>query len=131
MILGIGHDLASLDRMERILLGDSGMRFQERILTERERELASASGGKRLVEFVGGRFAAKEAVSKAFGCGIGETLCFHDIEIDRAAGGKPVCRLSDEAWARLCLRGADTAIHVSITHDHALASAYVIVERLG
>ena len=59
------------------------------------------------------------------------TLCFHDIEIDRAAGGKPVCRLSDEAWARLGLRGADTAIHVSITHDHALASAYVIVERLG
>ncbi|SFJ48137.1 holo-[acyl-carrier protein] synthase [Paenibacillus sp. UNC496MF] len=129
MIHGIGHDLASLERIERILLGEAGQRFRERILTARERELAASYGGTRLIEFVGGRFAAKEAVSKAFGCGIGGTLRFHDIEIDRAPGGKPLCRLTASAWERLGLRAADMTIHVSVTHDRALASAYAVAER--
>lgn len=117
--------------MERTLLGTSGDRFRLRILTEREQELASARKDKRLIEFIGGRFAAKEAVSKAFGCGIGGELGFLDIEIDRDERGKPVCRLSAAAWERLGLSGEEVAIHVSITHDRGLASAYVIVERIG
>lgn len=129
LIIGIGHDLASLERIEKAMNGTSGARFRERILTEREREMAAAYSGRRRVEFVGGRFAVKEAVSKAFGCGIGGTLGFQDIEVGRENGGKPFCRLSATAWDRLGLRGQDIAIHVSISHDHALASAYVIVER--
>ncbi|QHW30979.1 holo-[acyl-carrier-protein] synthase [Paenibacillus rhizovicinus] len=131
MIIGIGHDLASLERIEKALRGSAGARFQERILTERERDMAAAYSGRRFVEFVGGRFAVKEAVSKAFGCGIGGTLGFQDIEIGRESSGKPLCRLSAEAWNRLGMHEPDVAVHVSISHDHALASAYVIVERMN
>ncbi|WP_219835661.1 holo-ACP synthase [Paenibacillus sp. R14(2021)] len=129
MIIGIGHDLSSLDRMDKTLHGSLGDRFRARILTEREQQLASAYNGKRLVEFIAGRFAVKEAVSKAFGCGIGSLLGFRDVEIDREPGGKPICRLSTEAWHRLKLPSEEIKIHVSITHDHAIASAYVIVEH--
>ncbi|MBM7567718.1 holo-ACP synthase [Paenibacillus sacheonensis] len=130
MIIGIGHDLASLERIGKALRGSYGERFRVRILTASEREMSSAYTGKRAVEFIGGRFAAKEAVSKAFGCGIGGALGFQDIEIGREAGGKPVCRLSSAAWGRLGHQDRDIAIHVSISHDGDLASAYVIVERL-
>ncbi|QHT59770.1 holo-[acyl-carrier-protein] synthase [Paenibacillus lycopersici] len=130
MIIGIGHDLASLERIEKTLRGSAGARFQERILTERERAMASEYNGRRFVEFVGGRFAVKEAVAKAFGCGIGGTLGFLDIEVGREESGKPLCRLSADAWDRLGLLSSDTAIHVSISHDYALASAYVIAERI-
>ncbi|SFT04077.1 holo-ACP synthase [Paenibacillus sp. BC26] len=130
MIIGIGHDISSLERMDKMIQGDSGAKFMRRILTERELELAEAAGGKRLVEFTAGRFAVKEAVSKAFGCGIGSKLSFRDIEVDRHESGKPVCRLTDGAWERLGLMQAKTTIHVTITHDQSLASAFVIVERL-
>ncbi|WP_308638334.1 holo-ACP synthase [Paenibacillus silvisoli] len=130
MIIGIGHDISSLERMERMLQGEAGRKFQGRILTEREQQLADGHSGKRLAEFTAGRFAAKEAVSKAFGCGIGSQLGFHDIEVDRHESGKPMCRLSEAAWERLGHHADQTAIHITITHDHALASAFVVVERL-
>ncbi|SDX89981.1 holo-ACP synthase [Paenibacillus sp. CF384] len=130
MIIGIGHDISSLERMGKMIQGDSGAKFMHRILTERELELAEAVGGKRLIEFTAGRFAVKEAVSKAFGCGIGSKLSWRDIEVDRHESGKPVCRLTDDAWDRLGLMQAKTIIHVTITHDQSLASAFVIVEQL-
>ena len=73
MIAGIGTDITGLDRLERLLEGARGSAFLERALTERERELASAKKAHRhrYVEFVAGRWAAKEAVVKALGCGIG------------------------------------------------------------
>ncbi|RAP75241.1 holo-ACP synthase [Paenibacillus montanisoli] len=131
MIIGIGHDIASLDRMERMLAGEAGLKFQRRILTERELQLSAASNGKRLAEFTAGRFAVKEAVSKAFGCGIGSKLSFRDIEVDRHESGKPVCRLTDDAWERLGYAAEKTAIHITITHDQSLASAFAVVERLS
>ncbi|AZN39902.1 holo-ACP synthase [Paenibacillus albus] len=130
MIIGIGHDISSIDRMEKLLQGEIGKKFISRILTGREQELAAQTSGSRRVEFVSGRFAAKEAVSKAFGCGIGSTLGFQDIEIDRHSSGRPICRMSEGAWARLGLGSAQTRIHVSISHDHSLASAYVIAEQV-
>jgi holo-[acyl-carrier protein] synthase len=130
MIIGIGHDITSLERVGKLLEGRAGSRFMERILTEGEMAIASDMSGTRLVEFAAGRFAAKEAVSKAFGCGIGNRLSFRDIDICRGELGKPECRLSGGAWERLGLDAAYTNIHVTITHDHSLASAFVIVEKL-
>ncbi|QYR22704.1 holo-ACP synthase [Paenibacillus sp. sptzw28] len=130
MIIGIGHDITSLARVGTLLEGRTGSRFMERILAEGELAIASDISGIRLVEFVAGRFAAKEAVSKAFGCGIGDKLSFHDINVCRGALGKPECRLSGGAWERLGLDAEYTAIHVTITHDQSLASAFVIVEKL-
>lgn len=131
MIIGIGHDITSLPRMEKLLESGIRDRFMERILADGELALARGSMGKRLVEFMAGRFAAKEAVSKAFGCGIGRILSFRDIEVGRNELGKPICQLSDGAWERLGLKASSVVIHVTITHDESIASAFVVVEQAG
>jgi holo-[acyl-carrier protein] synthase len=126
MIAGIGMDLLDIERVEQLLAQPHGQRFVERVLTEREREQA-AKRGNRLAEFVAGRFAAKEAVAKALGCGIGREVGFHDIRIAPDERGKPECRLSDAAWERLGVSEPLT-IHLSITHSATTAGAYAVIE---
>ena len=79
MIIGIGIDIIELNRIEKML--DGKLKFMERILTENERNVAMELKGSRLTEFVAGRFAAKEAYSKAVGTGIGKEVSFLDIEV--------------------------------------------------
>lgn len=133
MIIGIGTDLLEIARVRSILEQRTGARFLERVLTPRERELAQARKG-RLAEFTAGRFAAKEAVTKALGCGIGKQVSLQDIEVLPDEKGKPICRLSNAAWARLYPAGsepsaAELVIHLSITHSESAAMAYAVVER--
>ncbi|MFH5187179.1 holo-ACP synthase [Paenibacillus sp. TAB 01] len=131
MIIGIGTDLLAIERIRSILSQSSADRFLERVLTPGERELAARRQG-RLAEFVSGRFAAKEAVSKAFGCGIGKQLSLQDMEVLPDALGKPVCRISEAALARLQLDSDAGAVkvHLSITHTDTTAMAYAVVERV-
>jgi holo-[acyl-carrier-protein] synthase len=128
VIIGIGHDLVEIARIERILQGRTADLFLRRILTEEEIALAPA-GGRRLAEFAAGRFAVKEAVSKAFGCGIGAAVRFIDIIVLPDRLGKPVCTLSARAWERLGLDSSATRIHVTITHERGIASAFAVAER--
>lgn len=128
MIIGIGHDLVEIGRIEQILQDAKAAAFLRRILTDEERD-AAPSGGRRLAEFAAGRFAAKEAVSKAFGCGIGVKVGFHDIHVLPDRLGKPCCTLSSSAWERLGLDAGKTVIHVSITHERGFASAFAVAER--
>ncbi|WP_127588157.1 holo-ACP synthase [Paenibacillus koleovorans] len=156
MIVGIGTDLVEIARIRRILEQPHGPRFVERLLTPAERELAAARGGGspgRLAEFVAGRFAAKEAVAKALGCGIGRQVGLQDISVLPGALGKPDCRVSDAALARLGLGGgaeggsdgpvggerasaaaaaaatAGLRIHISITHTETTAAAFAVAEQ--
>lgn len=129
MIIGVGHDLVDIKRIASATEGSMGKRFMERILTAEERELAAECRGARLHQFVAGRFAAKEAVVKAFGCGIGATIGFADIDIIRDSLGKPSCLLSEGAWHRLKLDSEQIRIHITITHERMLASAFAVVER--
>lgn len=129
VIYGIGHDILELERVARLLNGSSGERFLQRILTAGERE-ALAQREARRAEWVAGRFAAKEAVVKAFGTGVGPIIGFRDIEVLPDGLGKPHARLSEAAWSRLGLSSASCRIHVSISHQPSLASAQAIVERL-
>jgi holo-[acyl-carrier protein] synthase len=126
MIVGIGTDLVEIARMRRALEQSTGTRFLERILTPKERELALKRKG-RLAEFAAGRFAAKEAVVKALGCGIGKQVGFQDVEVLPNELGKPECSIPAEALERA--GHGSIRIHLSITHTEAMASAYVIVER--
>ncbi|MBP1157551.1 MULTISPECIES: holo-ACP synthase [unclassified Paenibacillus] len=135
MIIGIGTDLLDIARVRKILEQSAGSRFLERVLTSRERELAASRQG-RLAEFTAGRFAAKEAVVKAIGCGIGKEISFQDLEILPDRKGKPLCSLSEAAMKRLSTEGilpavesGSIAIHLSITHTETMAMAYAIVER--
>src|SRR5690606_39406938 len=95
MILGIGIDLVELERIRRF----GAERLARRILTERERAYLPRSEG-RILEFLAGRFAAKEAVSKAAGTGIGK-LSFQDIEILPDERSCPQVRLSPQGRAAL------------------------------
>ncbi|REK74674.1 holo-ACP synthase [Paenibacillus paeoniae] len=131
MILGIGHDLTDVTRVSEMLESKLGERFMQRILTPGERDACAAYTGTRLHQYVAGRFAAKEAVSKSFGCGIGAQLGFGDIDIGRDASGKPICKLSSDSWSRLGLHESGTVVHITITHERTVASAFAVVERLN
>ncbi|GIO44302.1 holo-ACP synthase [Paenibacillus apis] len=126
MIYGIGNDMVEIERVHRMLQGRSGERLRERVLTLAERELPGSNS--RPAEFLAGRFAAKEAVSKAFGCGIGKILSFQDIRIMPGEHGKPLAFLSEEAWIRLGMQREQTCIHISITHERKLAAAFAVIE---
>ncbi len=126
MIKGIGNDIVELERIDHILKSAAGQRFVQRVLTERELERLSAHPYRR-IEFAAGRFAAKEAVAKALGCGIGAKLGFQDIEIIPNVQGKPECLISSIARQQLSLTELDR-IHVSITHGRLSAVAVAIWE---
>lgn len=120
MIIGTGIDLVELDRM--MALVEKGTKIANRILTEKEKEIYdSYSSKKRKIEFLAGRFAAKEAFSKALGTGIGE-VGFRDIEILPNSKGAPVltCRVTQ-----------DKNIHLSISHSRDYAIAQVIIETVS
>lgn len=128
MIAGIGTDIVDLERVLIIMESRTRERFLQRILTERERELAAGMNAERLVSFVGGRFAAKEAVVKALGCGIGRSVGFGDVEIMPDEAGRPLCHLSAQARQRLALDDT-VVIHVSISHSESHAVAFALVEH--
>ena len=83
----MGIDLVELARIKDAYERNS--RFAERILTENELSRFKTLSEKRQIEFLAGRFAAKEAYAKANGSGIGEELSFQDMEIATDENGKP------------------------------------------
>jgi holo-[acyl-carrier protein] synthase len=130
MIYGVGMDMLEINRMKKIMEGKAAKRFLERILTLAEREIAETRKG-RLSEFIAGRFAAKEAIVKALGCGLGQIVGFQDIEILPNAAGKPQCTISASALERLgSAMESSMRIHLSITHSESMAAAYVIIEQI-
>lgn len=130
MIIGIGTDIVELGRIRKIMEESAGQRFVQRILTPAEQALAEQRKARKY-EFVAGRFAAKEAVSKAFGCGIGGKVGLQDMEIVPDSNGKPGCTLSEGAWTRLGLNPDKTRIHLSITHSEESAAAFAVIEDIG
>lgn len=116
MITGIGIDIVELKRIESIV--ERQKRFAERILTENEKQTFEGLSGKRKIEFLAGRFAAKEAFSKANGTGIGKELSFLDIEIVVDEKGKPYIS-----------KPLEKQVHLSISHSTDYAVAQVIIEE--
>jgi holo-[acyl-carrier protein] synthase len=130
VIVGIGTDIVEIERIASILRGSTGEKFIERILTPAERVVANKRGvlhEARLAQYVAGRFAAKEAVSKAFGCGIGDPLTFQHIEILHDSLGKPQCSVDSYVLQRLGM-SLSTRIHLSISHTAGHATAFAVLE---
>ena len=124
MILGIGTDLANIPRMAR-LLERHGERFAERILHPVEWPGYRSSPSP--AAFLAKRFAAKEAVSKALGVGVGSHMRFMDVGVDHDPRGRPLLVLSG--------RAAETARHLGVTDsqlslsdDRDYALAFVILQ---
>ena len=116
MIVGIGIDIVELDRMKEVI--EKNDKFIDRVLTKNEREIFDQLGDKRKVEFLGGRFACKEAFSKAYGTGIGKVK-LTDVEILREDNGRPVIQKSP----------FEGNVHVSISHTNQTAVAQIILEN--
>ena len=123
---GIGLDACESDRMRRALGGSTGMRFRDRVFTERERAYCEGRGRTRVESFAA-RFAAKEAVMKALGTGYGDGVWWRDIEVVRMRGGRPTLLLHGGALARAGAIGA-ARWHLSLTHTAAQALAHVVAE---
>lgn len=122
MILGLGIDVASIERMSRAL-DRYGDRIWKRVLTERE-QATLARRRDRAVAFAG-RWAAKEAAVKAFRGRAG--ALWHDFEITRGLLGEPVLCFAGRA-AVMAERLGVVSSHVTITHDAGVAAAVVVLE---
>lgn len=118
MIIGIGLDIVELARIEKAAMKQP--KFAARVLTTVEKEKYDQLSGNRKVEFLAGRFAAKEAFAKAYGTGLGQ-VSFQDIEILNDTKGKPILTKSPEAFQAF----------VSITHTGQVAAAQVILESIS
>jgi holo-[acyl-carrier protein] synthase len=115
-MLKVGTDIVSIARIER-----SVQRFGGRFLTRylNPQEFSSASSTASLA----GYWAAKEAIAKALGCGIGSELGFHDILLHKDAKGAPSFRLTDTAMRHFPIRESS----LSISHDGGFAIAVVVL----
>jgi holo-[acyl-carrier protein] synthase len=124
MIVGIGLDVAEIDRIEQAI-ERHGDAFKRRVYTDAE--CAYCESHKRSGERFAARFAAKEAGMKALGTGWRGGITWHDFEVVRQLGGKPTLRLSGVAQ-RLAEKLGVNNIVMTITHSGNLAVAQVIFE---
>lgn len=124
MILGLGIDLVDVARIERALKR-FGPRFLDRILCDAEQRHCQSQPTPAVC--VAARFAAKEAVSKAFGTGIGAELGWKDIEVVHLPSGQPSVQLHG-AGVELLKSRSGRSIHLSITHTASHASAVAVIE---
>jgi len=124
MILGIGIDIIEVARVaasvERF-----GERFLKRILLPDE--ITYCQSHKTPAPFVAVRFAAKEAISKAFGTGIGAQLGWHDMEVKHKESGEPFVALYGNGQKLLQERRSG-AMFISLSHTENYAAAVAVLE---
>ena len=124
-IAGLGTDLVEVARLDQSI-DRHGDRFLHRVFTDAE--IAYCAGMKSATPFYAARFAAKEAVSKALGTGIGAACGWRDIEVRRKASGEPFIVLhgaAEETARRLGI----TAVLISLSHTENYAIAQAIAVR--
>lgn len=127
MILGLGTDIVSTERLDRMVEA-YGDRFLNRVFTRREVETAELRA--TLCERLGTRFAAKEACMKALGTGWRGGVQFTDIEVRKHPSGMPELVLTGAAKERADELGVER-ISVSLSHESQMAMAVVILEGTG
>jgi holo-[acyl-carrier protein] synthase len=125
MILGTGIDIIEVARIASSY-EKFGERFVNRILLPDE--IAYCLSHKKPAPFLAARFAAKEAISKAFGTGIGAALGWQDMEIRRKETGEPFVILHGKGGKLFETRGAKQ-LHVSLSHTQNYAVATAVLER--
>ena len=124
MIVGIGTDVVSIDRIEKTL-ARFGQRFVNRVLTPAERVRYEKTAAK--ASHLAKRWAAKEAFSKAIGTGIHAPFTWQSITVGRDPRGKPGIVPSTEMEKHLAALGV-TRSHISLTDDAGVAVAFVVLE---
>ena len=118
MIIGIGIDLVDMDRMKELM----SERFIDRILSPEEKKMyLNIAAENTKLSYIGGRFAAKEALFKAISKGHGKTY-YTDFSILNTENGSP--------YVKTDYFTNNEIIHISITHTDSHAIAYVMIEKL-
>jgi holo-[acyl-carrier protein] synthase len=128
MILGIGTDLANIERIQGTL-DRFGDRFRNRVFTDVEQ--AKAERRKDVAGTYAKRWAAKEACSKALGTGLRMGIAWRDMAVSNLETGQPVMVVTGWAAERLksmTPEGHSAVIHVTLTDDHPWAQAFVVIE---
>jgi holo-[acyl-carrier protein] synthase len=125
MIVGIGIDICSVDRLAR-LRRRYGARFLDRVFSAAEQQRCGQ--GPACDERYAARFAAKEAFMKATGLGWRGGITFRDIEILTRDHNRPELTLHGVAGEQIAARGV-TALHVSLSHERDNAVAVVVLEK--
>ena len=130
MIIGIGSDLANIERIEGTL-NRFGDRFLKRVFTNIER--ATADHREQTVATYAKRWAAKEACSKALGTGLRMGVAWNEMGVTNLRSGQPVMQVTGGAADRLAKMtppGHKPVIHVTLTDDHPWAQAFVVIEAV-
>lgn len=128
MILGIGSDLANIERIAATLTR-FGDRFRQRVFTETE--ISRAEARANAPGTYAKRWAAKEACSKALGTGLRMGISWKDMAVTNLPTGQPVMRLTGwaaEHLAQMTPPGHEAIVHVTLTDDHPWAQAFVVIE---
>jgi holo-[acyl-carrier protein] synthase len=124
MIFGIGTDIVEISRISKAI--ESSERFASRILTSFE--MAEYSQSKDKARYVAKKFAAKEALVKAMGTGIGNGISWQMAQIVHDANGRPLIVVFDAIEAFFKQHKVN-AWHISISDEVAYAAATVILEK--
>jgi len=127
MIVGVGVDVIEVERLQRTL-SRYGQQFLAHVYAEEEQQDAPEGEGK--AAYYAGRWAAKEAVAKALGSGIGRECAWTDIRVLRSANGRPEIRLHGAGARTAAALGIDH-VHVSISHVKRLACASAVAEKFA
>ena len=130
MIIGIGTDLANIERIQGTL-DRFGLRFKNRVFTRLEQ--AKSERRTDVAGTYAKRWAAKEACSKALGTGLAMGIAWKDMSVTNLASGQPVMHVTGWAEKRLeelTPEGHRAVIHVTLTDDHPWAQAFVVIEAL-
>ena len=125
MIFGIGTDIVEVERIKNL---SSISKFAKKILSQNELNIFNSLNEDQKVYFLSKQFAAKEAISKALGTGIGHEISLKNIEILRDEKGKPFFNAINELSSYLSNLGI-TKTHVSLSDESNYAIAMVIVEK--
>jgi holo-[acyl-carrier protein] synthase len=124
MIYGIGTDIVNISRFKKM---KSIKSFSKKILSVDELKISSTYNEEKLIKYLAKQFAAKEAISKAFGTGIRKPILFKELEVLRDENGKPYFNPLGDIKKTLINLGI-TKTHVSLADESEHAIAFAILE---
>ncbi len=123
--LGIGIDMVEVERIQHSL-DRFGEKFMKRVFSEGE--IAYCQSMKFPARHFAARFAAKEAVSKAFGTGIGKAMSWREIDVHKKTSGEPFVVLHGGAETFAKERGVKS-VSISLSHTDHHAIAMITLEQ--
>ncbi|MGE6950236.1 holo-ACP synthase [Staphylococcus hominis] len=126
MIYGIGTDIEKISRMKKIYYKNPSLVINKVLTLEEQEKFKKINIEKKKVEWLTGRFSAKESLAKAIGLGFGKNFSFHDGAILSDKNGKPVFIISNKLQELL---PKNVNIFVSISHSIEYVTTLVVIEH--